>query len=350
MTVCPHCGRNLVPAGPRWALWLPLGLLLVFVAYWGRDRLPIEQIRQRAATTQAELASMIRLPTFPTPTITPAPGLTAARLTPFTPTPSPTRTATATPSPSPTVTSSPTPTATGAVREYIIQPGDSLALIGEKLDLPWRTIAALNGLTEYSLLRPGDKLRLPTQTPVPTPTATATPSPTASLMLTATATASAIGPSPTASPTAAGSPSVTPTATPRPTSTSTRPPAPTVTTTSTPAPLLAAPVLTSPGDQTPYGGENEQIVLEWQSRDGLPRGAVYRLTISWVEKGTPISWSWDTTTTSLYVARWLWQRADQPARQYTWSVQIVQLATDGKGGERVIPLSPPSEKRTFYWN
>ncbi len=353
MTVCPHCGRNLVPAGPRWALWLPLGLLLIFVAYWGRDRLPTDQIKQRAATAQSELASMIRLPDLITPTITPTSGLAVARLTPFMPTPS--RTPTATPSPWPTATPSPTPTptATGGAREYIVQPGDSLALIGDKLDLPWRTIAALNGLTEYSLLRPGDKLRLPTLTPAPTPRATptspatATPSPTASPALVATAGMPA-SPGLTPSPTATATPTASPTETPRPAPT--RPPAPTATATNTPAPQLAAPVLTNPGNQTPYSGENTQIVLEWQSPDGLPRGAVYRLTITWVEKGAPITWSWDTTTTSLYVARWLWQRADQPARQYTWWVQIVQLATDGKGGERVIPLSPPSEKRMFSWN
>ena len=42
-------------------------------------------------------------------------------------------------------------------------------------------------------------------------------------------------------------------------------------------------------------------------------------------------------------------RADQPDRKYTWFVRVVQVTTDGQGGERVIPLSPPSGMRAFYW-
>lgn len=353
MTVCPHCGRNLVPAGPRWGLWIPLAMLLAFAVYWGRDKAPVGQITQVAQAAQAvqaaqaALSGMVQLPESATPT----PFVVAVRPTPITPTPSATRTATATATRPPSATPSPTATATaaGGAREYIVQSGDSLALIGEKLDLPWRTIAAINGLTEFSILRPGDKLRLPTLTPAPT-RSTATPSPTH--------TATPTGAAPMATPRRADAtdgltPTATATATPSPTppppTRTPAPPPPTATPTATPAPLLAAPILLIPGDQNAYSGDTAQVVLEWQSPDGLPRGAVYRLTIAWVEKGNPISWTWDVTTVSVRAASWLWQRADQPARQYTWSVQIVQVTTDGKGGERIIPLSPPSEKRVFYW-
>jgi hypothetical protein len=89
--------------------------------------------------------------------------------------------------------------------------------------------------------------------------------------------------------------------------------------------------------------------LQWQNKDYLPVGAVYRVTFQWINKGAPMIHHQDTTATSIRAPLWLWGEADQPARQYFWSVQIVQLTTDGKGGERVIPLNPPSEKRTFYW-
>lgn len=355
MTVCPHCGRNLVPAGPRWALWLPLAALLAFLAYRGLDRLPIAQLSREAEAVQAQLAGLIQLPPTPGPEIALTQGAVLARAVQVTPVPSLTPTPTVTPTRTPSATPAPTatPTATAVALEYEVQPGDSLALIGEKLGVPWQTIAALNNLGAFSMIRPGDKLRLPTPTPAPTrntptPTAAATRAATPTMTVAATTTVAATGAA-TPSPTAQPSPTATvaerpPTATPRPLPTATPIP------TATPAPALPAPILVNPGNQAAYSGDAAQIVLEWQMRDGLPRGAVYRLTIAWTEKGAPITWSWDTTATSLRVASWLWQRADQPARQYTWWVQVVQLTTDGKGGQLEIPLSPPSEKREFYWN
>jgi hypothetical protein len=161
--------------------------------------------------------------------------------------------------------------------------------------------------------------------------------PTATAAATTTATHD-ISPTPTTEATP-------PTATPRPLPTVTPTPAPT----NTPAPLLAVLTLINPGDGSNYEGENAQIMLEWQNKDYLPAGAVYRVTILWTEKGTPMSNPQDTTATSSRAPLWLWGKADQPSRQYTWSVQIVQLATDGKGGERVIEINPPTEKRVFYW-
>jgi LysM repeat protein len=341
-------------------LWIPLALLLAFAAQWGYGRLPIEQIREGAAAAQAQLSGMVQLPEIITPTATPAQGNTA-RPAQVMPSPSPTRPPTATRTRPPSATPSPTPTATatGGAREYVVQSGDSLALIGEKFDLAWQTIAALNGLTAYSMLQPGDKLRLPTLTPAP-PRATTTATSGATRTNTPTA-----APSATTAPTGIASPKATlaatgiptrtptegergaPTATASPTAT--RQPTLTATPTSTSAPSLTAPVLSNPGDQAPYSGDTAQIMFEWQSRDGLPRGAVYRLTITWTEKGIPQFYFWDTVATSLRAAGWLWGRADQPDRRYTWFVQILQLATDGKGGERVILLSPSSEKRIFYW-
>lgn len=352
MAVCPHCGRNLKPAGPRWALWVPLGLLLAFGIYWGAGRVPVEQVREEAGAVQqrlSNLASLVQLPEVATVTSTAA----ASGLRTSAPTASRTSSPTTTPTRAPSATPSATPTAATA-GEYTVQAGDSLAAIGEKLGIPWETIAALNKLTPYSMIQPGDKLRVPTMTPAPTrATATATlAAPRATdvaVTITAPPTATLIRPtgtaSPTPMPTATGRPTpALPTATVRPLPTFTFTP------TVTPAPSLAAPLLTNPGDQKSYSGESAQIVFEWESRDGLPRGAVFRLTITWTEKGAPMSWPWDTPKPSLPVASWLWSRADQPERRYTWSVQIVQLATDGKGSERIIELSPPSPQRIFYWN
>jgi hypothetical protein len=105
-----------------------------------------------------------------------------------------------------------------------------------------------------------------------------------------------------------------------------------------------------PGDRNSSTGEGTPIVLQWQTKENLPLGTVYRVTITATEQGVPMTHTFDWKATSFPVPRWLWGLADQPARQYQWFVQVVQLATDGKGGERVIELSPPSETRTFFWN
>ena len=110
-------------------------------------------------------------------------------------------------------------------------------------------------------------------------------------------------------------------------------------------------MLLIPGNQTPFSGDNAQVVVQWQTKDGLPAGAVYRVTFEWTEGGVPVNHTPPgTTSTSMRVPLWLFGKADQPARQYHWSVQVVQVTTDGKGGERVIELSPPSPRWIFYWN
>ncbi len=350
LIVCPHCGRNLAPAGPRWALWIPLALILALVAYRGWYRLPIEKAKEQAVAAQSRLSNLMKLPELGTPT-----AATVVSRNPATPTPSPTRTSTATATRPPSATPSPAPTATTGAREYVVQAGDSLALIGQKLDIPWETIAAFNGLTGYSMLQPGDKLKVPTPTPAPTRATatvalTATPTQAISPTPAATGTPSAQPPSSgtalaTAAPTSAATPTAVLATAPAMPATATARPLPT----STPTPALAVLTLINPGNGSNYDGENAQIMLEWQNKDYLPAGAVYRVTIRWVEKGTPMSSVQDTTAPSCRAPLWLWGKADQPSRQYTWSVQIVQLATDGKGGERVIELNPPSEVRTLYW-
>jgi murein DD-endopeptidase MepM/ murein hydrolase activator NlpD len=186
---------------------------------------------------------------------------------------------------------------------YRIQAGDSLAGIGERFGIPWETIAAANNFTADSLLLPGQEII------IPAPGAT-----------------------------------VQPIATPRPRPTSTPvPPSP------TPTPSLPAPVLINPGDGASFSGDKANIVLEWQAA-GLPPGAEYQITVQYLAGGVRQTSFWHMPVTSMRVPPWLWGLADQPARRYTWFVTVVQVTTDGKGGERIIPLSPPGQPRTFSWN
>ena len=83
----------------------------------------------------------------------------------------------------------------------------------------------------------------------------------------------------------------------------------------------------------------------------MPFGAQYQITIRWIEQGAPVEYSdLYTTATSIRMPGWLFARADQPARQYSWSVRVVQTATDGQGGQKVILLSPSSGTHVLYWN
>ncbi len=92
------------------------------------------------------------------------------------------------------------------------------------------------------------------------------------------------------------------------------------------------------------------IVLNWNPVPGLPAEARYQMTIRWTEKGAPQEWCETTTATEMRMPPWLFSRADQPDRRYTWFVTAVQPTTDGKGGEINQPLSPPSAARTLTWN
>ncbi len=356
LTVCPHCGRDARPAGPRWALLLALVALVALAALWGFDKLPVARVGQAIANVRSNLSALVQVgdstaaPTATpqalaqvtetpaaeqtpaeTPSTEPAPVATetlavaptematsvASPTASPAPTEMPTATATLAPTPTPappTATARPPkPTATrpaGRSTTYRVQSGDTLSGIAAQFGITWQALAAANNLTEKSVLRIGQELVIPL--------AGAALPPAATPKRAATATAPA-------------------TATPEP-------PAP------TPAPYLAAPALTNPGDQAPFSGGDAYVGLDWQQVPGFAVSMQYQVTIRWAEQGAPQEHRWFTTTTSTRVPLWLWGRADQPTRQYTWFVTVVQVTTDGKGGERVIPLSPSSVSRVLYWN
>lgn len=381
LQVCPHCGRNVRPAGPRWGLWLAGVIALALFSLWALDRLPIQRMvwefiafRDRVSGLVQVLGPVVSSPSLvpseaeatpalvallpespmsepgPTPTATPAPptptpeplagseettaGETPAAepsatlavvegVEPTGPTVTvtadaterPALTPTATPSPTlrpPTATPSPTvrpPTATpsqaGGRVTYRVQAGDTLSTIAERYGITWQELAAANGLNAQSVLRIGQELIIPLPGGTLPPTAT----PTSRL---------------------------------RPTATPVQP-------TATPLLQFAAPVVKDPGDGASYSGGDAFVELSWQSVSGMGPADQYQIVVTWVEQGAPMEHRWFTTATGTRVPPWLWGKADQPARKYTWTVQVVRVTTDGKGGELVIPLSPPSPPRVFYW-
>lgn len=368
LTVCPHCGRDVHAAGPRWGLWIAGLAVVALAALWGFGKLPVDSILGEVADVRARVEGVVRvlgpvatdsaeaeapgvepveatatpqvvaaLDNTPAATSINAPEpepteLIAATLTPqlgseevaasptVEPTVLPTATPTATDTPEPTAVPTATATATapatataaptqapaaGGRTTYRVKSGDTLSGIAGQFGIDWQDLAAANNLTSRSTLSVGQELVVPIGgSAAPPPAPTAAPRPT-----------QIVAPSPT------------------------------------PVQLLPAPQLLSPADQTPYSGASADFELVWSVVPGMPFGAQYQVTIRWIEQGSPVEYSdLYTTATSIRMPGWLFARADQPARQYSWSVRVVQTTTDGQGGQKVILLSPSSATHVLYWN
>lgn len=353
LTVCPYCARTVRPAGPRWAVWLGVTAVLALAALWGLGKIPVERVAQQVAAVRQQATELVQVlgpveapttrplstpqvvaqatseptPTPPAPTATELPTLvpmlTETEVEPTAqPEPSPTAEISSTPAPTETPTQAPTPTAsptppatptptrsTGGNTTYRVKSGDTLSTIAAQFGITWEALAAANGLNSRSVLRIGQELIIPSADTPARPPATATAVPR---------------------------PAQPPTPTPLP---------------PTPAPSLPAPVQLNPGDQTPFSGGEAFIELVWQPVPGVPPGAQYEVQIRWLEEGAPqeLNPPLRTTQDRTRVPLWLFGKADQPARRYTWTVRVVEITTDGQGGEKVIPLSPASPARIFYW-
>ncbi|NOX62878.1 MAG: LysM peptidoglycan-binding domain-containing protein [Chloroflexi bacterium] len=224
---------------------------------------------------------------------------------------SPTRTATFTPTPRATAT----PTATKAVASdpdvYIVQPGDTLLAIAQRVGRSVEALMAYNNITDPTTLRVNQKLNIPPASYTPPP----------------------------------------PTPTPKPTPKST----PTPTKSPTPAITLAAPILLTPGDNAAFKGQDALIVLEWRNPNGLPEGVENVLYIGVKVGPEPdaIDWRFKEPVggaTDFRVPSWLFGQAPQAyGRTYVWYVEAA-VVTSGGDAFTSSPVSPPSEQRRFVWN
>jgi LysM repeat protein len=189
---------------------------------------------------------------------------------------------------------------------YKVRSGDTLSLIAQRLGITWQELANANGLTSRSTLRIGQELKVPGK----------------------------------------GSPAATtaPTETPKPAATSAPP-----TATARPVAEMPAPALVTPGDQATFTGDGALVELKWNPVQGMTSDYTYQVVVRWTEQGGPEEHWWFTPLPGSRVPPWLWGRADQPDRKYTWFVRVVQVTTDGQGQERVIPASQPSASRVLYW-
>jgi hypothetical protein len=157
-------------------------------------------------------------------------------------------------------------------------------------------------------------------------------------------------PSLTPSPTATRTPTPTYTASPTPTRTR-RPATPTQPPTDTPTPLptVEPPILLEPEDKAPFGA-TDVFRLAWQSNHTLKPNECYLVTLRYTHEGSETSLPVCVQQTYWWVDRGLYNEADQETgRVYFWKVAVARKETDANGTETFVPLSSPSEERSFYW-
>jgi hypothetical protein len=161
----------------------------------------------------------------------------------------------------------------------------------------------------------------PTFTPTTTPTVPPSATPTSTATATPQASATATSPPLRAS---AGAPTSIPSPSP------------------TPKPTVEPPRLVSPPDQAEYGGEDTQIILQWQGT--LQEGQQFAVTVRYVDRNeeTKTTGSWLRTNRWQVPNKDVFRNISLSLHALKWDVTII----DGSGN----PISAPSESRIFSWH
>ena len=181
LAVCPHCGRDVRPAGPRWGVWVAVAIGLALVVLWSLGKMPIEHVGQEIAGFKSKVSGLVQVlgpaPTNKKATATPQ---LLARTTPAAP-------------PTPTVEDEPPLSA--PEEELSIGAGAD----GSPTAEPSPAQPDLNAGAETPAA--GQQTATATATPTSTATPTLPPSPTATPV---PPTATLPPPAPSATPAAAG--------------------------------------------------------------------------------------------------------------------------------------------------
>lgn len=91
--------------------------------------------------------------------------------------------------------------------------------------------------------------------------------------------------------------------------------------------------------------------MAWAGNHTLKPDEYYVVHVGWTENGAPNFTEVSLQTTSWYVSELLWLRADQETgRAYYWHVYLARKETGDNGQDILVPISPPSKERSFYWN
>jgi hypothetical protein len=108
--------------------------------------------------------------------------------------------------------------------------------------------------------------------------------------------------------------------------------------------------LLGPNDGEHYE-RGKELVLEWEPAGPLALNEWYAVRMSWIENGQPAYGGTNTKDTYWVVPpEQYYGKADPlPARVYTWQVFVERVTIDDQGNSTGLPISQPSESRTFFW-
>lgn len=114
---------------------------------------------------------------------------------------------------------------------------------------------------------------------------------------------------------------------------------------------MYGPVLvTWPPEGETFAGEEAPIQLQWEPIAPLEPNDWYAVRIRYIQNSVPTIGGNDLQDTLYQLEpEFYYHLADQPERRYEWEVTLIRKTIDAQGNEVVIPLSLPSETRTFYW-
>jgi len=187
------------------------------------------------------------------------------------------------------------PTATNPeVVIHVVQPGDSLYAICVRYGVSAEAIMTANKISNPELLRIGQELIIPLETPMPAPTPT-----------------------------------------PRPTSTP------------TPGPPYQAPVPLRPADGQVFHGTEEPIMLAWTSVGILGDDEYYLVRLRYLMDDKVVAeWHEWRKDTSWRVPSERCPPLEARSHLFLWDVTVMHRV-DGK--DKGEPISPTSESRSFYW-
>ncbi len=61
LAVCPRCGRDVRPAGPRWGLWLVAAVIAMLVVLWSLGKMPVERAGQEIADIKSKASGLVQV-------------------------------------------------------------------------------------------------------------------------------------------------------------------------------------------------------------------------------------------------------------------------------------------------
>jgi len=196
-----------------------------------------------------------------------------------------------------TAAASDTPTpAAASDYVYIVQPGDTLSGIAEKVDLPMQRIADYNPeIKNIQSLQVGDQIKIPL-----TPTPTSTPGPGGSAAAT----------------------------------------------TATPVVQYSPVKLLTPLDREIFVGNASPILLQWLSSGILQPDELYLVE---VERPGAKSISFHTRATSYHLLTDQYPAAGDTNRLFKWRVMIVRQVGTGSDNQPIYRVVSPVSESSFEW-